>query len=311
MSEIAEHPVTVAAPSRPRIGHVDLVLYGVTVLSWGLSWGAIHFQLGTVDPDVSVFWRFLIATPIMMGCAVFRGENLRFGLSDHLRFMLLGALIFSTNFLVFYYASQYFASGLVSVVFSLAAIVNVFFGKLFLGAAVDRRVVVGAILGALGVGALFYPEIATTHLDGAAFKGLALCVSGVLLFCLGNVVSVKLQRRGSPVFAASGWGMLYGSILLGLFAAALGHPFVIEPTVTYIGGLIYLAVFASVVGFACYFRLLARIGADRAAYATVLMPVIALVVSTVAESYHWSWQGAVGILAVLAGNAFVLRSARR
>src|SRR5579864_9166629 len=101
----------------------DFALYGTVILAWGFSWYFIHLQ-GGVDPEISVVWRFLIAAPLMMGLAVIRGESLRFPLADHLRFMVLGTAIFSTNFTLFYYATQLMASGLVAIVFSLAAVLN-------------------------------------------------------------------------------------------------------------------------------------------------------------------------------------------
>jgi drug/metabolite transporter (DMT)-like permease len=130
-------------------------------------------------------------------------------------------------------------------------------------------------------------------------------------FSLGNVVSVGIQRRGIPVFVASGYGMLYGCILLAVIAALRGLPFIVEWTAGYILSLIYLGLFASVIAFACYFTLLNRIGADRAGYVTVLMPVVALTASTFAEGYAWTLPAAIGIVAVIFGNVMVLRTPRR
>ncbi|MES1155415.1 MAG: EamA family transporter, partial [Pseudorhodoplanes sp.] len=150
-----------------------------------------------------------------------------------------------------------------------------------------------------------------TQFNHAALIGLILCIVGTLLFCIGNMISARLQKRGVPVFAASGWGMVYGAAALAVFAALRGEPFVIESTVRYLAGLLYLALIGSVMAFACYLTLLGRIGADRAAYSTVMFPVVALLVSTVLEGYVWTPPAAFGLIAVLAGNLLVLRPARR
>jgi drug/metabolite transporter (DMT)-like permease len=121
------------------------------------------------------------------------------------------------------------------------------------------------------------------------------------------MVSALQQRRGIPVFAASGYAMLYGSIGLALYAALRGFPFVIEPTAKYIGGLLWLSFVASVIAFGSYLTLLGRIGADRAGYSTVMFPVVALAVSTFAENYQWTLPAVAGLLAVMAGNLLVLR----
>jgi drug/metabolite transporter (DMT)-like permease len=298
---------TARAPLKP----LDLGLFGASVFAWGFAWIAIHHQVGTVAPEVSVVWRFLMAAPLMFLLAAMRGERLHFGFGDHLIFLALGCVLFSTNFTLFYYAAERVNSGLLSVVFSLASVGNVGLGAVTLGAPVDRRVLAGGLLGAFGVAAMFYPEIAGTQFNVEVAFGLALSLLGTLCFCIGNMISARLQRRRLPVFASAAWGMLYGTGLLAVFAIIRGQAFAIEPTVSYVGGLLYLALIGSVLAFACYLTLLGRIGADRAGYATVMYPVVALTVSTFAEGYQWTWPAVIGLAAVLGGNLLVLRTPRR
>ncbi len=296
---------------RPRFTRLDFALYAAVIVAWGFSWIAMHYQVGVVEPEISVVWRFLLASPMMFTLAFARGEQLRFPLQDHLALLGLGIALFCTNFALFYHGAKWITSGLLAVIFSLASVINVWLGALVLGAAVDRRVVLGGVLGFCGVAAMFYPQIAGTRLDPHVLLGLALCIGGTLSFCLGNMISARLQRRRLPVLAASAWAMLYGAAALALFARLRGLPFIIEPTLPYLAGLLYLALVASVVAFACYLTLLGRIGVDRAAYVTVMLPVVALAVSTALEGYRWSIPAALGLAAVLAGNLLVLRSPRR
>lgn len=289
----------------------DAALYLGLVLSWGFSWVGVHYQIGVVAPEVSIAWRFGLAAPLMLAVAAVRGESLRFGLRDHGVFAALGIFLFSMNFMLFYYGNRYLASGLFAVIFSLTSILNVGLGAIVLRAPIDRRVTLGALLGTLGVAAMFYPELVKTQLDRDALTGLLLGIAGTLLFCCGSMVSSRAQKRGLPVLASSGWGMLYGSALMAVIAALKGETFQIEPTFVYLGALIYLAVIASVLAFACYLILLGRIGADRAGYATVMFPVIALMASTLLEGYRWTIPALFGLAAVLAGNLLVLRTPRR
>lgn len=285
----------------------DFALYGAVVIAWGFSWIALHYQLGTVAPEISVMWRFALAAPAMLLVATLRGERLLFSIYDHLRFALLGATIFSTNFVLFYYGGKILTSGLLAVVFSLASVINVWLGWLVLRAPIDLRVVAGGVLGFLGVAAMFYPQLFGTTFNHAVLVGLLLCVAGTIFFCSGNMVSALLQRRGIPVFAASGYGMLYGAAGLAIYAVLRRLPFIIEPTAKYVGGLIFLAIVSSVIAFGSYLTLLGRIGADRAGYSTVMFPVVALAVSTIAEGYQWTLPAIVGLIAVMAGNLLVLR----
>jgi drug/metabolite transporter (DMT)-like permease len=295
---------------RARFAPLDFGLYAAVIFAWGFSWIAMRYQVGVVAPEVSVVWRFLLAAPIMFALASARGERLRFAPRDHLALLGLGIALFCTNFALFYYGAKWITSGLLAVIFSLASVINVWLGALVLGTAVDRRIALGGALGFCGVAAMFYPQIAGTQLDPKVLIGLVFCIGGTVSFCFGNMISARLQRRKVPVFAGSAWGMLYGTATLALFAALRGQPFIVEPTIPYLAGLFYLALIASVMAFACYLTLLGRIGVDRAAYVTVMLPVVALAVSTVLEGYRWTMPAGLGLAAVLAGNLLVLRAPR-
>jgi len=289
----------------------DFALYATSVLAWGLSWIAMHYQVTMVAPAVSIVWRFAMSAPAVLTIAALRGEPLRYALADHRYFIALGAAIFSTNFLLFYYAAQHVASGLLSIVFSLASIGNVVLGALIFRSRVDRRVVIGGVLGVSGVGAMFYPVLGGVRLDMAALTGLALSMTGTVCFCIGNMLSFAAQRRRLPIFASTGWGMLYGTIFMTVFALAHGDHFTIEWSAAYLGGLFYLSIIGSVLAFSVYFTLLGRIGAARAGYTTVMYPVVALMMSTVLEGYQWSLISGLGLVAALLGNVLVLRAPRR
>ena len=125
------------------------------------------------------------------------------------------------------------------------------------------------------------------------------------------MISARLQRRRLPIFATTGIGMIYGACFLALLAAFRGHAFIIEPTARYVISLLYLALIGSVLAFTCYLTLLGRIGADRAAYATVMFPVVALAVSTVFEGYRWTMPAVIGVVAVLAGIVLALRAPKK
>jgi len=82
--------------------------------------------------------------------------------------------------------------------------------------------------------------------------------------------------------------MGYGALMLILYAVVAGKPFVVEVSQSYLLSLIYLTVFGSVVGYGTYFTLLGRIGPERTAYTTVLVPALALGVWTLFEGLSWN-----------------------
>jgi len=288
----------------------DYGLYILTVVAWSVSWFAIRLQVGTVPNEVNLVWRFAIATTLMFAWVLVSGRRIRFPLRDHVRFAALGILMFSSNFLFFYYGAGYLVSGLLSVVFSLASVVNIMLAAVALRERPSPRVLAGGIIGFGGIALMFSPEIAAHGLSGNTMIGLLLCVAGTLCFCIGNQISAAGLRKGLPLIPMSAWSMFYGTLWSTLLAFLLGRPFIIEPTVSYVASLLFLAVISTVIAFSAYLMLLSRIGAARAGYATVMFPIFALLVSTALEGYQWSAYAFVGIALVAVGNVLVIRTGK-
>ena len=100
--------------------------------------------------------------------------------------------------------------------------------------------------------------------------------------------------------------MAFAALLALAIAAALGREFEFLITPGYILSLLYLAIFGSAVAFGCYLALIRRIGSARAAYSSVLFPVVALAMSTLLEDYRWTPISATGIVFTLVGNWLIL-----
>lgn len=307
--ETTADPASRPAPSRANkpFEAVDYGLYALTMVAWSASWYAIKLQVGVVSPEVNLVWRFALATVLMFGWVAFSGRRARFASADHLRFAALGVLLFSSNFILFYHGALYLVSGLLSVVFSLASILNMALAAAIMRERPSGRVLAGGLLGFAGIAAMFLPEMAAQGWTGGTLTGLAFCAAGTLCFCLGNLVSASLQRRGLPLVSTNAWGMLYGTGWAAILALALGRPFIIETTASYLGALLFLAIVSTILAFAAYLSLLGRIGAARAGYATVMFPVVALLISTALEGYQWTLWAALGLALVAAGNVLVIR----
>lgn len=291
-----------------RLQGYDILLYVLVVFAWGTSWIGIHLQAAsTVPPEVSVFWRFALAGLIMMGLAVARGERLALPLKAHKLFVLMGLTLFSVNLVMFYHGAQQISSGLLSVVFSMASVVNLAFAYLFFGQKLELRVLAGAAVGTLGVVLLFGPQVFSVDLGRATMVGLAFSIIGTLCFCCGNMLSFASQRSGIPVIAGTAWSMFYGAGWLASYCLVRGYSFELDFSAVYLGSLAFVVLSASVLAFWAYLTLLGRIGAGRAGYATVMFPLVALAISTVAEGYVWTPLALVGVALALGGNVLVLR----
>lgn len=285
----------------------NILFYAFTVLIWGSSWIGIKFQLGTVDPMVSVTYRFgLAATLLLAWCTLFK-MKMRFTLKDHLFIALQGITLFGINYLLFYVAELYLASGLAAVIFSTIVVMNMVNGALFLGSPFDARVMIGAALGLTGIILVFRPEFAAFTPGDEGVLGVVLSFAATFLASIGNIISARNQKHGLPVMQTNAYGMTYGALLMVSLALFSGKHFGFEVSVGYVSSLLFLAVFASIVAFGCYLSLIGRIGADRAAYATLLFPIVALAISTVFENYHWTGSAVIGVVMILFGNLLIIK----
>ena len=283
------------------------LLYVVTVLVWGSTWFAIEHQLGVVSPEVSIFYRYVGATALLFAWCLARGLNLKFDRRAHSRFILLGLLLFSLNYIVTYHAQQYITSALTAIAFSTMLWMNIINARIFFGVRAGSLVISGALMGVAGILILFMPQVVDVSLSDATLYGAVLAIAGALIASLGNMVSQSAQKEKLPIVQSNAWGMLYGAALTGSIAFGQGKEFSFEWTTAYVTSLLYLIVFGSIVAFGAYLTLLGRIGAHRAGYAMVMFPVVALVLSSLFEGLLITGNIVVGVAFVLLGNLFVLQ----
>ncbi len=270
----------------------------------------IKFQLAVVDPIVSVSYRFAIAGLLLLLYSKITRLNLRFQSKDHLFFALQGVLLFGVNYWLVYLAEIELTSGLVAVLFSLIVFLNIFFATIFLKLRIHLLVLIGGCLGIAGTVIISLQELTSFQLNDKTFIALLLGLSAVILASLGNITSAYNQKNKLPVIQTNAFGMLYGSIAVLIVALFLGKDLIFEYTISYSLSLLYLAIFGSIFAFTTYLKLIGNIGPDKAAYVVLVIPIIALIISSFFEGFHFSFMTILGIIILLIGNVLALLSKR-
>lgn len=288
-----------------------ILLYTTVVLIWGSTWAAIPYQFGVVAEEVSVAYRFAIAAVTLFLYAIVAGKKIRLPRRYYPMVIVQGLLLFSINYFFVYYGTAYITSGLVAVTFSSIVVCNAFFERMFFRTPLEGRLLVASFLGMLGIALIFWPEVTTLSLQDRTFFGLLLVVIGVVIASLGNMAAVVNTGRDLPVVAVNAHGMAWGALLSFLAAAILGREFNFSLEPAYVWSLLFLAIFGSAIAFGCYLLLIRKIGSARAAYSSVLFPVVALAISTFLEDYQWSILAVVGISLTIVGNWLALRRTKR
>lgn len=285
----------------------QLLYFVIPCLIWGSTWFAIKFQLGQVDPLVSVVYRFFLAGILLTVFSIFRRLNLKFTFREHLRMMLQGVILFGFNYWLVYLAEENLASGVVAVIFSFSIFANIFFNYLLLKGKIKKEVMVGAVLGIAGTLLIFSHELQNAEQLAVGYQALLFCFGSIVLASLGNILSKYNQTRKLPVIQTNAFSMTYGSLAMMLMVPLSGRSFSIDFSLPYVGSLLYLSVFGSIVAFTFYLKLVGDIGPDRAGYSTLVAPVIALVISSFFENYQWGLAAVLGVFLLFAGNFMALK----
>ena len=283
-----------------------ILLYLAIVMIWGSTWIVIPFQLGEVANEMSVGYRFSIAAVMLYLYAIATRRKLALP-RDAFRFVYLqGLLLFSLNYLLIYYGTAYITTGLVAVVFSTVIIFNAIFGRIFFRTPLGTRVLVAAVIGIVGIALIFWPEISEVSWQDASVTGIALVLFGTMIASLGNMAAVVNTQRALPVVAVNAHSMAMAGLTSVLIGLLLGKDLNFSFTSEYVISLTYLSLFGSAIAFGCYLALIRRIGAAKTAYSAVVVPIVALIISTIFEGYQWTAIAIVGIILTLIGNWLVL-----
>jgi len=287
---------------------MNVFLYSVVLIAWGSSWLAISFQLGDVAPQVSIVWRFLMASFLLFLWCYFRRLRLSFPWRDHASWLLLGFFLFCINYICAYFGTFHLATGLICLIFSTLTLFTVFNGFIFFKKPIRLPILIGAVVGIAGLSIIFSNEISNTEwsLSSGVVKGFLWMLLATFFASIGMLLSGQFQARKMPLVQSNAFSMLYGSSILILYISLSDVNFSFDTSYSYVLSLIYLAVVASAIGFGVYLKLVGNIGADKASYVNIFTPTIALLLSTLFENYQWSWIGVIGVLLIIVGNVIVL-----
>jgi drug/metabolite transporter (DMT)-like permease len=277
-------------------------------LIWGSTWFVIRDQLNVVPASWSVTYRFAIAGAGMFILGAVMRLPFRLDRRGMLWTAILGVMQFSLNFNFVYQAEHHITSGLVAVIFALLIVPNALLAKWWLGRNIGRPFIIGSIVASIGVALLMIQEYRAAPVGSTAvIIGFAFTLAAVLCASFSNVFQVLPQIARFPSITILGWSMLWGTLFNASWAWANYGPPVIDPRPSYATGLLYLGIVGSLVTFPLYFRLIRDIGPGKAAYTGVLIPVIAMLLSTVLEGYVWTPLAIAGALFATAGLVIAMR----
>ena len=301
-----EPPLTLLSP---RVA----IPFAIVTLIWGSTWIVIRDQIGTMPPSWSVATRFAFASVAMFALAAWRREPMRLDARGYGFAFALGLFQFTLNFNLVYRAEAFITSGLVAVLFALLIVPNSLAGRFLLHRPLSRGFLLGAGIAILGIACMVAHEVEAGAVGGrAVLIGTTLTLAAVLCASAANIMQATDYARTQPMLTIIAWSMLFGvaiNALIGL--ATAGPPPLFDQPARFWLGAAYLGIMGSAVTFPLYFQVIRDVGPGPAAWSSVLIPVIAMAISTLWEGYDWSLLAAAGGALTLIGLIVALRPARK
>ena len=284
----------------------NLILFISTLLCWSPTWYLIKFQFGVVDPLISIFYRFFIASIIVFIFLILSKKKMSFNLHQHLSFLLLGVTLFSLNYIFFYLANTYLISGIVTIAFSTILIMNILGERIYFKIKSSKETLFAAGFGIVGILIIFGNELLNFRLEDKTHIGIILSFIATFWASTGNLVHQKNSKDKIPFIQSIAYGMLYGSLFTLIVAKFRGAEIIFDNSISYILSFLYLSIIGSVVAFYLYLKLLDNIGSARAGYIGVIMPIIALIISTIFEGLQWTNNLIIGLPVLIFGCVLIL-----
>jgi drug/metabolite transporter (DMT)-like permease len=289
----------------------NLILFISTLICWSPTWYLIKFQFGVVDPLISIFYRFFIASIIVFIFLILSKKKMSFNLHQHLSFLLLGVTLFSLNYIFFYLANTYLISGIVTIAFSTILIMNILGERIYFKIKSSKETLFAAGFGIVGILIIFGNELLNFKLEDKTHIGIILSFIATFWASTGNLIHQKNSKDKIPFIQSIAYGMLYGSLFTLIVAKFRGAEIIFDNSISYILSFLYLSIIGSVVAFYLYLKLLENIGSARAGYIGVIMPIIALIISTIFEGLQWTNNLIFGLPVLIFGYVLILNQKKK
>lgn len=286
-------------------------IYAAIVLFWGSLYFAISFQVGAVAPEIAVAYRFALSGALILGWCIWRRKPLNFSVRQHLILFGQGVIMFSVTDMLLYNAIEYITSGVAALILSTLPILNIVFASAFLGMKIRPPVFIGALFGVSGMVMIFWRELSVFDVTSTNLIGFGLCLIATISASLAQIVSAHNQRSGLPPVETAGFCMLYGAAFSSFVSLYLGRPFTWDWSSDFLLSFSYIVIVCTVFSWLCYLILIGRIGPDRAGYVSILVPIVALIISTLFEDFRWTTLSLAGTASILSGSLFILVSFRQ
>lgn len=282
-----------------------LAAFLTVCLVWGTTYLAIRVAVETIPPLLLTSMRYTVAGLVMLAIAVKRGQRIPRDRATLLNLAVVGFLMVGIGNLAVVWSEQWVPSGLAALFVATApfwmAVIELFRTG---GERVSARGAIGMFIGFAGVAMLVTPKGAGGAYDVHFIVGALVMQLGSLAWQLGSIRS-KYQLQHVPLLASASLQMLFGGVIVGAGAIAIGEPARLHFTARGLAALAYLTVFGSIIAYSAYVYALAHMRTSQSSLYAYVNPVVAVILGWLILHEELTWVSILAMCVILAGVALV------
>ncbi|MCE5635589.1 DMT family transporter [Staphylococcus pseudintermedius] len=288
---------------------MNYLMYLFCMFIWGLNFIAVKIQGNSVSLEVALLYRSIIALLLFLALLSLIYKKIDLKNINFLTVVSFGLCNFTISYLLLYYGTFYSSAAIVTLIFSMKAIITPVFISVVFRTQVSKRIYFGGILGLLSVFIIIYPDL--HKLPSSFYIGVLFALLGTVVTSIGDVLSAyNSQKKTNPVIA-NVIGMSGAVIFLIVYTYINGDSYSIPTEINFWFGLIYLAVFASFLAWLFYLKLISNIGGSESGYMVAMFPAIGGAASVFMGESQLNMNLLIGIVLACIGAYLALRKPNR
>ncbi|CCC88591.1 TPA: DMT family transporter [Staphylococcus aureus] len=283
---------------------MNYLMYLFCMFIWGLNFIAVKIQGDSLPLEVALLYRSLIAFSLFGVMFIFIFKKLKLNNTNWFTIIGFGLCNFTISYLLLYYGTFYSSAAIVTLIFSMKAILTPIFISMVFKRKISNRIYIGGGLGVVSVVVILYPDL--NSLTNEFIIGVAFALLGTIITSIGDVLSLyNSESKVHPVLSNT-IGMLSAVIFLLIYTSFNGYRYSFPLELNFWFGLLYLSILASFLAWFFYLKLINNIGAAESGYMVAMFPAIGGIASVIMGETHLSINLVVGIILACMGAYLAL-----
>ncbi|HCX2119407.1 TPA: DMT family transporter [Staphylococcus aureus] len=283
---------------------MNYLMYLFCMFIWGLNFIVVKIQGDSLPLEVALLYRSLIAFSLFGVMFIFIFKKLKLNNTNWFTIIGFGLCNFTISYLLLYYGTFYSSAAIVTLIFSMKAILTPIFISMVFKRKISNRIYIGGGLGVVSVVVILYPDL--NSLTNEFIIGVAFALLGTIITSIGDVLSLyNSESKVHPVLSNT-IGMLSAVIFLLIYTSFKGYRYSFPLELNFWFGLLYLSILASFLAWFFYLKLINNIGAAESGYMVAMFPAIGGIASVIMGETHLSINLVVGIILACMGAYLAL-----